>query len=734
MPPSCFRRWGLALAGAVALAACRASVPTAAPGTAVGATPSSGATSGLPAAFPVARYAESVPITAIALGGAYVWAGTERGLRRWKIVGKSGAAADDADAEPIGAESGLLGHRIDALTVDDDRGVWVASEAGIGRLADKGGRLRYDWFGSLTGITLLAAGGAGAGGWAAGPSGLYRYDGHSWATFDFLRDVAVTSLDLDEDGRSVWVGTRGHGLFLVGANGGKPILMPGDGGAAEEVVGLARSPGGARVVATRASNGGRITLILKEGTEEYRTQSNTTAPFVRLVSAGAHPILIAGAPGAERPFELRPLPRGAPPATGAFRLVSVRKGSTARYQAVPMALALPPQVTVIAAAGGINEEAPVLWCGSRSMGVARAEAARPLYLSGDLTYDADRLSVACAAIDRCLVVAGGAHAWFYDGARFQETRAGESPAGRALAVAEDADRTMFSVIAEPPFRNMIVARLAPGGAGPPRDADWHTVEKVALGAVPDGSRPSISFATFAPSGKLWLGVGTVAKDDQEQGRGALEISLAPSGKATAVHHGALSPKETSAESLPLPHDLTGALFDGAATWFSSRSGIDRLQESELRHWGENEHMDSEVCFGVAKGSDGKIWAATSGGAGRFDGKEWRFTGDGPAATAARGVAADGAGRMWLATAKGLRVLDQKEASASLLAAGTLIVEDDMLDLTLDRFGRIWALGSAAIAIVDTGSPVRQAKPDQTTPDQTKPDQTSPAAAPSGGTR
>jgi len=28
----------------------------------------------------------------------------------------------------------------------------------------------------------------------------------------------------------------------------------------------------------------------------------------------------------------------------------------------------------------------------------------------------------------------------------------------------------------------------------------------------------------------------------------------------------------------------------------------------------------------------------------------------------------------------------------------------MLDLSLDRFGRIWALGSAAIAIVETGSP------------------------------
>jgi hypothetical protein len=67
------------------------------------------------------------------------------------------------------------------------------------------------------------------------------------------------------------------------------------------------------------------------------------------------------------------------------------------------------------------------------------------------------------------------------------------------------------------------------------------------------------------------------------------------------------------------------------------------------------------------------------------------------------------------------VHDAKQASASILVAGTPIVEDEMLDLAFDRFGRIWALGSAAIAIVDTAAPV-----------------TSPARsslrAPSGGTR
>jgi hypothetical protein len=71
--------------------------------------------------------------------------------------------------------------------------------------------------------------------------------------------------------------------------------------------------------------------------------------------------------------------------------------------------------------------------------------------------------------------------------------------------------------------------------------------------------------------------------------------------------------------------------------------------------------------------------------------------------------------MWLATAKGLRVLDAKEASAPRLDAGTSVVDDDTLDLALDRFGRIWALGSAAIAIVDTGvSPTKGVSPEAKT--------------------
>jgi hypothetical protein len=339
------------------------------------------------------------------------------------------------------------------------------------------------------------------------------------------------------------------------------------------------------------------------------------------------------------------------------------------------------------------------------MGVARAASGRPRYLGGVLTDDADRLTVACAARDRCFVVAGGVHAWRFDGVGFQETRVGEAPEGRALAVAVDAGGAVFGVVTNPPFESVAITRLAAGSAD-----KWETVLPVPLGRR--AVRPSVSFATFAPGGNLWLGLGAVASDGQEQGRGALELTLPGAGAAAGaaqskgglvVRHGNFPGANASPESLPLPYDLTGVLFDGKATWFSARSGINRWLESELRHWGENEHMDSEVCLDVARSSDGKIWAATSAGVGRFDGTEWRFARDVDVdadAPATRALASDVGGRMWLATGKGLRVLDAREAIAVRLPAGTRVVDDDILDLTMDRFGRVWALGGAAIAIVD----------------------------------
>jgi hypothetical protein len=37
-----------------------------------------------------------------------------------------------------------------------------------------------------------------------------------------------------------------------------------------------------------------------------------------------------------------------------------------------------------------------------------------------------------------------------------------------------------------------------------------------------------------------------------------------------------------------------------------------------------------------------------------------------------------------------------------LAPGERIVDDEMFDLTFDRFGRLWSMGGASLAIVEAG--------------------------------
>jgi ligand-binding sensor domain-containing protein len=689
---SIFRRWRLLMIAVLAAwpAGCRAPVGGGAPGAGGAARPSAG--------FAVSRYAESVPIAAIAFRAPYLWAGTEHGLRRWNVLTE--------ESQWIGPAVGLLGHNVSALGIDGAGAVWVATEAGIGRIAPQGAQLRYEPQGALAGITLLAPTRSDGGAWAGGPGGLFHLDGRSWTIFDFLRDVPVTSLEVDEDGLSVWVGTQDRGLFHVDQRGGQPILQPADRGDFDRIVGTALSHGEVRVVGARAGEGGRITFLTRDGPQVYRTQPGARIRFVRLLGSGGEPALVAGAPGAERIYALRRLPRGEAPPEGGFRLVSAGDPAGDRYAAVPAALIPPPGVTVVAAGAAAGD----LWFGSEAMGVARAEAKRPRYWPGaELTGDADRLSVACTARDHCYVVAGGDHAWLFDGGHFRAARVGEPADGRALAVVT-ADRAgaqagaVFGVSSEPKLAGLVLTRLTSAGAGaasatapgaPAAVDQWQPLLSVPL-PIPPGS-PTISFAAFAPDGNLWLGLGVLGPDGQEQGRGAVEIAL---GTGKVIHHGAAQAVTPDPESLPLPYDLTGILFDGPATWFSSRSGMSRWQESELRRWGENDHMTSEVCYGVAKGLDGSVWAATSAGVGRFADKRWRFVdADDPASVATRALTRDAAGRIWLATSKGLRVLTAAGVTPTRLDPGETVVDDDSLDTTLDRYGRIWALGDSSLSLV-----------------------------------
>jgi ligand-binding sensor domain-containing protein len=139
------------------------------------------------------------------------------------------------------------------------------------------------------------------------------------------------------------------------------------------------------------------------------------------------------------------------------------------------------------------------------------------------------------------------------------------------------------------------------------------------------------------------------------------------------------------------------VFDKGATYYASLSGISRWQEGQLRSWNEND-LASESVHAIGRGSDGAIWAATSGGVARFDGQNWRPVGNTELIT--RGLAVDGKGRVWVATGKGLRALPAGEAAAGVDPAATpVVLAGEMRDVAADRLGRIWAMSTTSIALV-----------------------------------
>ena len=631
--------------------------------------------------FLVVERAETGPVTAMAAKAPYLWAAGAPGLRRWDVG--SGEYEVIGDAEPKGT------HALTALAIDDEGSAWVASAAETGRWAvDQGneagkgaGEPRYQTAGSPGDVVALAPRRPvkTKGVWAGGPGGLFHYDGHRWAIVDGLRDAAVTWLGLDDDGVTAWVGTRTRGLLRADDQG----VTPAPGGAAvgcEQILGMARTAAGTRVVAGNVNGDARIYALTLAGTVELRAPIGIHA--VALVQTGKEAVLIAGPVGHEQAYALRALDAGEPVPSGGLRF-SEAGTEIAHWAGAPAGLALPRAVTAAAAVG--ND----LYVGSIVLGVARAEAGRPHHLEGsELVGDAERFTVACRAHDQCLVVTDGPNAWQTDGDHYQKTSVGEGKGATVLAVAADHQGSVFAVSAETPFSGLTITKRAAGSN------DW-TVATHAPLQLPPRTSPKASFAAISPSGALWIGLRLAGGSGDDLGYGAVEIDLQT---GLSVQHRPRKPGETAPiEALPLPADLNGVLFDGGATWFASLSGVARFQQGQLSTWGEAEGLASELCWSVVRGGDGAIWAATSEGLARFDGKSWHPAEGGKVAV--HGLAVDDGGWLWAATAKGLRIVASSGRTSGNLDGASLVIPDDMRDLTRDGFGRLWALSASSIGLV-----------------------------------
>jgi hypothetical protein len=548
-------------------------------------------------------------------------------------------------------------------------------------------------------VTVLAAGRpvGRAGVWAGGPKGLYWFDGHGWVTVVSMRDITVTSLTLDEGGTAVWVGTASRGVYRAEGEGATPVTggAPGpDAPGAESivldsVVGIARPATGTRLYAGNARGEARLYAQTRTGIEGYRGPQGVHVSG--LAARGDEAILLVGPRGSEQPHRLQFFGASETPPPGSVRFMPLRIERAGRWAAIPLDERVPPEVTATATAGDD------LFVATAHMGVARAAPGGPELLEGsELVGEAEHLFVACVARSRCFVVTDGPRARETDGDRYRTVSVGEPEGATVIAVARDGQGAVYAIssIEKPPTLaiSLYVA------AGPGGREDWRLLHKVPL-TLPAGARPAAAFAAVSPGGTLWLGLRAVSQHGDEAGYGVAEIDL---GTGHAVQHRPhRADEKVAAEALPLPASLTGVLFEGGSTWFSSLSGVYRWHEGQLRAWTENDGLASESVHGIGRGPDDKVWAATSEGLTRFDGRDWRTLGT--EELALRGLAVDGKRRVWIASSKGLRLLDGNgDGKAANIDPGTapVVLPGDMRDVMVDRFGRVWVMSSASIALVE----------------------------------
>ncbi len=336
----------------------------------------------------------------------------------------------------------------------------------------------------------------------------------------------------------------------------------------------------------------------------------------------------------------------------------------------------------------VNASERGLLVGTRFLGSERIEnGVVRLYRAGDLPASAARITVACQAADECYLATGGARAWRFDGQAFDPAAIDPEAGSRVLAVLRDPKGRVLAIhrgATDPTLRFSTVeeGRFIPV-----------TIQDV---AVPLGA-PELNFAEFSPDGHLWVGLRYTDKDKDAVDYGAAEIEL-DSGRVVYHRQGALDGKTTY--GFALPSDMVAMYWRSATeAWFATRSGAARLLDGKVRLFTENDGMESELIYDINAGPENEVWVATRHGTGRYDGKRWTFPKMGPFYLRAASLAHDAKGHVFVGTDKGMfcvapdcdpEAIDQKRG----------LLEDNVLDLTVDSIGRVWVLTSKGISIVE----------------------------------
>ncbi len=620
----------------------------------------------------VRSFTEASPVRVVAVLPPYLFTAPGAGLDRWDIG--SGARLH------LSAEHGLPGDVVAAMAADPERGwLWIAPD---------GGRTRYDiksatfaevprapsllGLADFSGVTLAAAGDGGL--WIGHKKGLF-YTNPAGQWTETAINKPITSLLRSRDG-ILWIGSK-RGLFSRQTDGETYALGLAEGCDVTEVRFIVRAPDGGPLVVGENGNGDqRIVLLIDDNCASFRASPNER--WVAASSRAGEVVVL----GDRRFYSVRKPGRGARRLRrDGMRLHPVPIGEAAPakspYQVRPLDARVPSGARVMATS---DKE---IFVGTRDLGTARLASHRAIrwLRRSELVDNATSLSVACADRDDCYVATGAPRVWHFDGERFAPVDSGEA---RVQAVVRGKGGKIYGLRQGEEDSQLLLAELKKGV--------WLRTSEVVI-ATP-GGRPELSFARFSPSGVLW--VGLQFHDDVNElrpyGVALVDIGL----EAVAYHHASTDAGEIARGVLPIPINVVDASFlDDTETWLATSEGAARIRGQKVTVFTEDEGLRSEYLRGVACGSGGMVFVASGQGVGIFDGDRWSYPRGLRRSVNALELARDG--RLWMATDRGLVVFDGAKVRRLDFRRGLL--QNQIDDVVIDHFDRIWVRGSKGLTVV-----------------------------------
>lgn len=361
------------------------------------------------------------------------------------------------------------------------------------------------------------------------------------------------------------------------------------------------------------------------------------------------------------------------------------QGGAPRFDTEPVRLRLPDGITSVTSDGN------ALFVGTRFLGVSRIEGGEvtPFRLY-DLANGAERVSVACVSNDECYVATGGTRAWRFDGQAFEPTEIDPEKGSHVLAVVRDNGGAVYALHRGASSKEVRISRVSGQGK-------WAPVGVTSL-EVPIGL-PDISFASFSPRGRLWIGLRYMDRDQDVRDFGAAEVSI-EDGKVVYHRQKPKGATTNASEGVAIPSDVTAISFRGPEeVWFASRSGAVRLLDNKVKVFTENDGLESELLRDVVEGLGGTIWVATSKGIGVYDGVKWAFPQQGHLNRKASALARDPEGRIWIGSDAGVMEV-VNETKRHFIGTRTGLLDDQVLNLMVDLRGRVWALTQKGISVIE----------------------------------